>query len=212
MNWIGIDEVSTKLPIPYGYRAEQLKRSDIPELVGCLKIWYPDITVGAASRYLQEDFYVREVFLEGEPEKEVMVVLARRDQELAAMLSLERDQNTLTLYGAVGAVAPKHRGEKLANLAPALLETIGRAMGMGLVYYRATLRVPHMQAVAEAAAFQIVGILPASDREMVAPGVVKHVYEAIYAKVLAAHTDVLRPQSECLTPRTKALFDLLFAG
>lgn len=212
MNWIEIDEISTKLPIPHGYRVEQLKRSDIPELVACLKTWYPEITVGATSQYLQEGFYAREVFLEGEPEKEVMVVLVRRHQELAAMLSLERDQNTLALYAAVGAVAPKHRGEKLSNLAPALLETIGRAMGMGLVYYLATLRVPHVQAAAEAAGFQIVGILPASDREMVAPEVVKHVYEAIYAKVLAARTDVLRPQSECLTPRTQALFDLLFAG
>jgi hypothetical protein len=211
MNWIDLEEISPQLPIPHSYRVEQLKRSDIPEVVSCLKTWFPDISVGAVSRYLQEDFYAREVFFAGEPEKEVMVALVRRDQELAAMLSLERDQNTLTLYGAVGAVAPKHRGHKLANLAPALLEAIGRAMGMGLVYYFGTLKVPHMQAAAEAAGFQIVGILP-SDRQMVAPGVVKYVYEAIYAKVLAASTDVLRPQSECLTPRTKALFDLLFAA
>ncbi len=212
MNWIGIDEISTRVPIPSGYRIEQLKRSDIAELVGSLKGWYPDITVGAVSCYLREDFYADRVFLAGEPEKDVIVVLARRDQELAGMLSLERDLDTLTLYGGLGAVAPKHRGAKLANIAPALLEAMGRAMGMGLVYYLATLRIPHVQAVAETAGFRIVGILPASDRVMVAPGVVKHAYEAIYAKVLAADPDVLSPQSESLTPRTKAVFDFLFAG
>jgi hypothetical protein len=29
MNWVAIGELSSKLPIPHGYRAEQLKRSDI---------------------------------------------------------------------------------------------------------------------------------------------------------------------------------------
>ena len=62
------------------------------------------------------------------------------------------------------------------------------------------------------AGFQIVGIVPASDRLMVAPGVIKRVYEAIYVKVLAADADVLRPQSQSMTPRTKALYDFLFAG
>ena len=68
MNWIGIDDISTKVPIPHGYRIEQLKRSNIPELVGCLKAWYPDITVGAVSCYLQEDFYAAHVSPAGEPE------------------------------------------------------------------------------------------------------------------------------------------------
>jgi hypothetical protein len=47
---------------------------------------------------------------------------------------------------------------------------------------------------------------------MVAPGVVKRVYEAMYVKVLAADADVLRPQAESMTPRTKALYDFLFAA
>jgi hypothetical protein len=46
---------------------------------------------------------------------------------------------------------------------------------------------------------------------MVAPGVIKRVYEAIYVKVLVAEADVLRPQYEGMTPRTKALYDFLFA-
>ena len=34
---------------------------------------------------------------------------------------------------------------------------------------------------------------------MVAPGVIKRVYEAIYIKVLAADADVLRPQPQSMT-------------
>jgi hypothetical protein len=84
-------------------------------------------------------------------------------------------------------------------------------MGMELIYGLITLKVSNMQMAMERAGFQIIGIVPASDRLMVAPGVIKRVYEAIYAKVLAADADVLRPQPQNLTPRTKALFDFLFA-
>ncbi|MDH3318107.1 MAG: hypothetical protein OEO84_00255 [Betaproteobacteria bacterium] len=197
-------------PLPQGYRLEQLRRADVPELIGCVKEWYPDIIVGAVGCYLQEDFYLRQVFLEGESEKEVMVILLRKDPELAGMLSLERDQHNLTLYCGLGVLAPKHRGAKLANLAPLALETMGRALGMEVIYYITTLRSPHMQAVAETAGFRLVGILPGSDRAMVAPGVVKRVYEAVYIKVLVPEAELLRPKPEYLTPKTKVLFDVLF--
>lgn len=41
-------------------------------------------------------------------------------------------------------------------------------------------------------------------------GVVRHVYEAVYVKVLAPDSNFLRPLPENLTPRVKALFDHLF--
>jgi hypothetical protein len=43
-----------------------------------------------------------------------------------------------------------------------------------------------------------------------ASGVVKRVYEAVYAKVLVPDEDLLRPDPKNLTPKVKALFDLLF--
>jgi hypothetical protein len=212
MNWVAIAELSSNLPIPHGYRIEQLKRSDIPELIRCFKIWFPDVTVGAESCYQREDFYSREVFMEGEPEKDVVVFLIKKGQELAAMFSMQRYEDTLTLYGRIGAIAPRYRGEKLAYIAPALLDAMGRAMGMEVIYALAEFTIPNMQMVLERGGFRIVGIVPASDRLMVAPGVIKRVYEAIYIKVLAADASVLRPQPEGMTPRTKALYDFLFAG
>ena len=212
MNWVAINELSSKLPIPPGYRFEQLKRSDIPEVIRCLKAWFPDVTVGAESCYQREDFYSREVFLEGEPERDVIMLLLKKDQELVAIVSLQRFEDTLTLYGRLAAIAPRYRGAKLAYIGPALVEAMGRAMGMEVIYGFAEFTIPNLQMVLERAGFQIVGIVPASDRQMVAPGVIKRVYEAIYIKVLAADADVLRPQPESMTPRTKALYDFLFAG
>jgi hypothetical protein len=208
--WLSVDELTQRVPMPSGYHLEQLKREDIPELIACLEQWYPDMRVGAASVYLQEDFYTNEVFLEGEAEKDTLVLVARCGEELVAILSFEREAQSLTLYGGLGVIAPQHRGKKFAHLAPACLEAMGRGMNYGLVSYLATLRIPQTQAVAEAAGFRLVGIMPASDRIVVAPGVVKHMYEGIYIKVLVSDSDMLGLQDESLTPKTKALFDFLF--
>jgi hypothetical protein len=45
---------------------------------------------------------------------------------------------------------------------------------------------------------------------LVAPGVVKRVYQAVYAKLLAPENKVLRPDPKNMTPRTKGLYELLF--
>jgi hypothetical protein len=210
MKWPSIGDLPAALPIPSGYRVEQLRRSDIPELVSCFRTWFPDIAVGGESCWHQEDFYEREVSLAGEPETGLIVFVTRSSQGLVAMFSLERREDMLTLYCRVGAVAPTHRGEKLAHIAFSALEPIGRAMGMAVVYFFATLQHPYTQMAAERYGFQLIGIVPASDRMMVAPGVVKHVYEAVYVKLLAPPSDVLRPSAENLTPRVNALFEYLF--
>ena len=47
--------------------------------------------------------------------------------------------------------------------------------------------------------------------EVFPPGVVKRVYQAVYAKLLAPEDKVLRPDPKNLTPRSRALFELLFS-
>ena len=212
MHWPNIDDISAKVPLPDGYRFEQLARSEIPLLIAGLRTWFPDIGVGSASCYLREDFYARAAFLEDESETDVLVILVKTGHELAGMYSCERDQDTLALYGRLLAIAPQHRGTNLGEAGLALLEFIGRAMGMGIAYGMATLKVPHIQKAMEEFGFQLIGITPGYDREMVAPGVVKRIYEAVYAKVLVANEELLLPQPQNLTPNTKALFDSLFPG
>lgn len=209
LNWPSASELSQRVPMPGGYRLEQLNRTDIPDIVARLKEWFPDMSVGELSCYLHDDFYMREVSLEHEAEKDVLVLLIRCGDEIAAALSLERNPYSQILYRSLGVIAPKHRGQKLAHVAPVLLETIGRSMNFGLVYCYVSLRIPQAQAVAEAAGYQLVGIIPASERVMV-EGNIKHMYEAMYVKVLKAEDDLLPVEVKQLTPPTKALFEFLF--
>lgn len=210
MDWIGIDTMTANVPLPKGYRFELLKCSEIPALITFINVWFPDICVGGASCYMQDDFFAQKVFFAGEPEKDVLVVLIKKDQELAGLFSCERDHDTLALYARLAVIAPAHRGSHLGQTSILLAEAIGRETGMEMVYGMATLKVPHVQMAFESLGWQLIGITPGYDREMVAPGVVKRVYEAIYAKVLVTDTGLLRPQAQNLTPGTKAFFDLLF--
>jgi hypothetical protein len=85
-------------------------------------------------------------------------------------------------------------------------------MGVGMVYGLATLNYPHMQVTFERMGRQLIGITPGFDQEVIAPGAVERVYEAIYAKVPVSAEELLRPRGKDLTPAVKALFELLYPG
>lgn len=212
MPWINLDHLSTNVPLPEGYRYEQLTRADIPDVVRSFADWYPGIAVGNASCHLKESFYDDKVALGGELERDFFVVLFKKERELVGVLSVERDRDSEVLYGRVGAVSPKHRGLNLSERFPALIETMGHAMGMGMVYGLATLQVPYMQAKFERLGWQLIGIIPGFDKEMVGPGVVKRVYEAIYTKVLVDEQDFVRPRYADMTPKTTEFFERLYPG
>ena len=74
----------------------------------------------------------------------------------------------------------------------------------------ATLKIPNMQLALERAGYQLLGFVPGYDREEVAPGVVKRVFEAVYAKVLVSEEELLRPDPKNLSPKARALFELMF--
>jgi len=212
MPWTNVDSLSTKVPLPEGYRYERLARADIADVVRSLADWYPGIVVGNSSCHLNESFYNEKVVLDDESERDFFVVLFKKGREFVGVLSIERDRDSEVLYGRIGAVSPKHRGLNLSERFPALIETMGHAMGMGMVYGLATLKVPHMQTKFERLGWQLIGIIPGFDKEVVEPGVIKRVYEAIYAKVLVAEENFVRPRYADMTPGTTQLFELLYPG
>ena len=69
-----------------------------------------------------------------------------------------------------------------------------------------------MQVGFEKAGWQLIGIIPGFDRELVNQGEVKRVFEAIYVKVLANEQDFLLPASEGMTSATRSLFEHLYPG
>jgi hypothetical protein len=212
MNWMSMQAMAAEVPLPAGYRFELPRRTDIPDVIAFLGVWFPGISVGAASCYMRGEFYDARVCLEGACDRDVLVVLIKRDNELAAVICAQRNRDALTLYASLAVVAGTHRGARLGRTGAMLMEAQARNMGFGLIYGMATLEAPHMQRALEAEGWQLIGIAPGYDREMVAPGTVKRVFEAVYAKVLVAEGQLLRPDPHNLTSRTRAFFDLLFSG
>ena len=211
MRWPSIDEIAERAPLPEGYRYEYLPARDIPTVISALREWYPGIAVGNSSCHMRESFYTEKVCIDGRFERDFVVILLKRGDELAGVFSAERDRDREVLYGRIGVISPNHRGSRLSRNILELLEVLGRAIGAGMVYGLGTLKYPQMQATFERLGWRLIGITPGFDREVIGPGVVKRVYEAVYAKVLTPE-ELLRPRAEDLTPGVKALFELLFPG
>ena len=211
MNWPTVDALATLMPLPTGYRFAQFDRAHIAPLIAAIKEWHPAISVGAASGYLREGFYHDKVCLDGRADKDVLVVLIMFNDELVGVWSVEREIDSLAIYGRLLIVAPEHRGAKLSVHTMGGTENVGRTMGAAFMYALATLKTPHMQRALESAGYRLLGFFPGYDREEVAPGVVKRVYQAVYAKLLVPEDQVHRPDPKNLTPRARALFELLFA-
>lgn len=207
-----IDELLTLVPLPTGYHFERLSRANIAPLVEAIKVWQPDIAVGVASCYLREDFYHNRAFLDGEAQKDVWVVLFRLNDEVVGVWSLEREAEALAIYGRLVIVAAAHRGAKLAGSVMMGSEDMGRSMGAQFLYGMATLKTPYAQRALERAGYRLLGFFPGYDREEVAPGVVKRVYQAVYGKLLVPHDEVHYPDPKNLTAKASALFELLFSN
>jgi GNAT superfamily N-acetyltransferase len=206
MEWPTIAQISALAPLPDGYRYEKLLRTDVPALISGIRRWHPDIAVGGGSCYL----YEASVCLDDETRKDVFVGVFKRAEELVGMWSWERLPDTLAMYGRLIVIAPQHRSAKLASAVMPLAERAGRAMGAEFLFGLATLKIPHMQHALESAGFQLIGFTSGYDCEEVAPGDVRRVFEGVYCKVLVPEDELERPDPENLTPRARALFDVLF--
>lgn len=210
MEWTRAESAWTALELPAGYRIEQLGTNDVQPLTARLRAWYPDIVVGMESPHLDPEFYAEHTSLRGAPERPLLPLVLKHQQDgIVGAVTYEKNPLSRAVFGRLGALAPEHRGA-LGLLGPLLLERVGRALGAELVHYYATLKTRHQQVIAERAGFALVGIMPAHDRDMVSPGNPKRVYEALYAKVLVDPEQVLLPDREALSRRTRKVFETLF--
>lgn len=209
MKWPTAGELDAFITLPKGYRFEFLRRADAQLLAAGLARWHPDIAIGGGSCYLRETFYADQVFFEGGPDRDVMVVVFVQGQDLVGMWSIEKEPDSLTLYARLIVIDPTHRSAKLASNVMPIAESVGRAMGAGLIFGAATLKIPHMQHALETVGWQFVGFSSGYDQEMVSPGVVKRVFEAVYCKVLVPEEELVQPDPKNLTPRARALWEAI---
>lgn len=207
-----IVRLAAAAPLVEGYRLVLPARNEIGPLVDCIAEWIPDIRVGSASCFLSEEFYRRQVIFPDAPDRSILVVLLKQNEDLAGMFSCEFDFAAQSVYAALCAAAPEHRGAHLAYAGITFTEAIARHMGAGFIYGMATMRSAHVQSAFERAGWQLTGIMPGYDREWVAPGIVKRVFEAFYCKLIVTDADVLYPQRRNMTPKTESLFDHVLSG
>jgi len=212
MRWATIDELERLVPLPAGYRYEQLRRADVPELIAAIARWHPDIRVGAGSPYLRSAFYDEKVTLAGEAERDTFAVVFRHEGRMVGLWSWDREPEALTIYGRLLVIDPGHRGAKIAASVMLGTERVARHCGAEFMYVMSTLKMPQMAQALEHAGYILLGFLPGYDREVVADGSVKRVFEAVYAKVLVPPSALLWPQPHNLTPRAQALFEQMFGN
>src|SRR5262245_8821154 len=74
-DWIGIDRAIAGVAVPRGYRLELLRRSEIPELIGAIRNWFPAIDVGSASCYSRASFLQEKVYFPEAPHRDVLIIL-----------------------------------------------------------------------------------------------------------------------------------------
>jgi len=210
VRWPSAGVIAALSPLPAGYRYAQFGSADIAPLIASLKEWHPRIAVGVNSCYLRDDFYLKRVGLDGDLDSDVMVIRILRGEETVGFWSFEREVDSLVIWGRLLVVAPEHRGTRVSVAALAGSEAIGRVMGAAFIYAFAPLSTPYVQQGLERAGYRLLGFFPGRDREEVSPGVVKRVYQAVYAKLLAAEAQVHWPDPGKMTPRAREMYGLLF--
>lgn len=210
MDWSLAKEVWEEVQVQ-GYLVAQMTETDVESAVQRIRGWYPDIRVGMESPHLTAEFWTQETTLAGTVDKNLLPLKIEHEADgIVAVITYEKNALARLITSRLGVLAPEHRGSGLALLGPLLLERIGRAIGAELAYYFATLKTRHQQVIAERAGYQLVGIVPGYDRDMVRPGEVKRVFEAIYARLLVSEDEVLIPAAEHMTSRTKEVWEALF--
>jgi len=210
--WIPLGDLPADDPTPDCYSYEQLQRADVTKLIAGIARWYPDIEVGSGRHYLEPSFYTEETSLAGEKEKSRIVYVGKFSGEIVAAMCLEVNTDSSVLYSRFGVCAPDHRRTGASLFAAYVIDAQARALGLAMAYCYVTLKSPAMQRMLEKADFRPVGILPCSDRELVAPGVVKHVTEVLYAKVYASPDQLADVSRDQMSEKVKHLWDSLYSS
>jgi hypothetical protein len=205
--WPTDEELAATLALPDGVVLRVVRAGALGELATCLRAWFPTVEVGAESVFLDEAWLGRHVATDGDPTKDVFVAWVEREGRRVGLMSFEREPASQTLHGRVGALAPEERAGVLGALGFPVFEALGRWLEAELLLVWVTLASRTQQVLAERRGFTLCGLVPAFDRDQLAPGRSVRVMEALYAKVLTA--DVRWPDASALTPKTRAVLEAM---
>jgi hypothetical protein len=211
MQWPPIESINEAFPLPQGYRFRYVLNDDIDALIQHLPDWHPNVRAGSASVFLDKSYYLDRVAINAAPDKDCLLLLiADSNGSVIGFVQGDRDRNNRSFYAGLAVIAPAHRGTRIYKIIPRSAEWFTRAMNLEFVYVMATLHHPIVQKMYESEGFTLIGFMPGYDREEIAPGVIKRVFEAVYAKVLIPEDQLLWPNLDNLTPRARELFAATF--
>lgn len=213
MKWRPLEEALLSFALMPEHTFHKLRLEEVEEFTRNLRNWYPDIRVGSESRFLDPHFYYENIFVgrdRNSDDSDFYPVVCRTNGEISGWLILEKNDQALTISSPMAGIVPSFRLSGAGRYFSAFLEHMGRLIHAEMAFAIVTLKMQGSQRIIESHGFQLVGILPAFDRDMVEPGKVKRVFEAVYAKVLVGDEKIVYPSEECLTPQTRELFEFLF--
>ena len=114
MKWPTIEQIRSFTDLPYGYSWDYLKREEINVATDFFRTWFPSISVGLASPFLDQQFYADNVVLEDDPDRGIFATVVRQNDEIVAIATWEKIDGADVIFGRVGAVAKPHRQARLA--------------------------------------------------------------------------------------------------
>ena len=149
---------------------------------------------------------------EGNLTPNIYAVFVTQHQAIVGFMTFERQPANATLHARLGALAPSARAGFLGALGFMVFEKLGTLCGAELLLTWMTLVGRHQQLFAERRGFQLVGVVPGFDRDLVSPGRSLRVTEGLVAKLLVPETELLEPAPENMTPRTQRLLEAIRRG
>jgi GNAT superfamily N-acetyltransferase len=185
---------------------------DARDVIEFVRAHYPEVSAGAESGFCEPSFFEECVaMVDRDYDRPIAAfVIHTSSGALVAFLSVEHDPRARVLHGRLALVHPAHRRSGLGRfLGGDLVMQLATALRVELIMTYATLTHSFSQALLEAEGYMLVGIVPAHDRDSVAPGTVKRVWEALYARVLVEDDAVLAPSPAALGEAAGEMYRLI---
>lgn len=211
MHWPTFPDFAAAAALPDGVTLRAWTPAELDALPARLVEWYPAITVGAESAFLDARFLHTQVATAEAPERDLFAFAICRDDVVVGFQAFQRDRGARALYGRLGVLAPEARSGFLGALGFGLFETLGRLLSAELLLVWVTLASKGQQLFAERRGFILCGLVPGFDRDLQGDGRVLRVSEALYAKPLLGPVSSLWPDEATLTSKTREVLAVLRA-
>ncbi len=210
MPWPTMEALGSTKAVPADVTLRAWTEAELDGLPELLVGWYPTVTVGAESVFLDRDFLASQLVSPAFPERDVFAFAICRAGEVVGFQAFEREPAARTLHARLGVLAPEARTGFLGAFGFPLFEALGRLMGAELLLVWVTLASKSQQLFAERRGFSLCGLVPAFDRDQQADGRVTRVMEALFTKCLVDEGQVQWPSEAQLTLKSRAALATLF--